>query len=442
MEIHSPVIRGMPGRTARVIGSGTTQANNIQINKADTGNAVRATAASAQAASSTPLTDTLSLSGKAVFRQQVDVAWAMQSGGGRRTEAAASDDSEDYRLGEADDDHDEDFESPHEEDAAQMMSGFAMRITQRFVRADGSSTGQATLPAAGDAPMQRASVTADAAAVAAKASPAMPVDSATAAAASRSLSSSLRLTTVEGDVVTVKVSRSQSVNVAALDNGSGRGVAVGAQSSAQLAISIQGDLNEEESEAIGEVIEKVGKLVQNLYTGNVGAALGRLSRLEVDVERLAAVTLNMSSRFGLAAVNRYSEVGRLSGGQADTVAAPAPAVVNAASASEPAVAVTDPPPDSAPARVVTAVQQSRELIGQSAASGTFTDPFAEIRKLFTAIADGVAALNDAVSAQQNAFIKQLFNHVVDRLEHNGDLPTLRAVREGGHGADTESLHAA
>lgn len=238
----------------------------------------------------------------------------------------------------------------------------------------------------------------------------------------RSLTSSLQLTTAEGDVVTVGLSRSQSSAAASLDTDNDSLVYARSSLSSQLNISITGDINEDESEALANVIKRVNDLAEKLYQGDVNAALGKLHDLNVDPEQLTGIALNMTSSMSYTAVSAYSRVGTLvdtgpaaAAASADVIdTASAPASTDAAPEAESASADQS---SQAPAAIASqAVQETRVAVADTLSQTEIKDPVSEIRKLFVAIADSLATLNKDITSQQNDYIKQIFDNVVDDVE--------------------------
>ena len=212
----------------------------------------------------------------------------------------------------------------------------------------------------------------------------------------------------------------------------------GASSSSQISINIEGALNEKESKAIEHVIKRVNKLAEKLFEGNIGAAFGKLQSLDVNTKQLSGIALNMSSSLSLTAVSAYSQVSAIADEPAGTPATEtvagadagsSPAIDSASTSAAPTqVAATQAETVQQPAAEVATqvVQEAGQLVDETADAEVFDNPFTEIRKLFSAIADSFAAMNQVISEQQNDFIKRLFNDVVDRVEAN---------REDDHDAD-------
>jgi hypothetical protein len=119
---------------------------------------------------------------------------------------------------------------------------------------------------------------------------------------------SLRLKTHEGDVVTL--SRSQSLSYSASgeqsrfgDGGDIQDISASGQAAAEYAMSIQGDLNDEEKAAIDELTAKIDPIAQNFFDDVAAnpdeldlalkSSLGAIDEIEVSFEQTA--TLNFSA---------------------------------------------------------------------------------------------------------------------------------------------------
>ncbi len=377
-------------------------------------------------ASSAPGSDTLTLSVKTVFRQQASLSLEMQ----QTTDAGKSEEPEAVKV-ESDDDHDE-----HNERRNEVTGNLNASISQSLFNVV-SVTRQSALLA--EQPTEQPTeqpVNDDVALVDAGTS--TSVTTLGGVSASRDLTSSLQLTTAEGDVVTVELSRSQSQTAGSMNTDNSALAFAGASSSSQISINIEGALNEKESKAIEHVIKRVNKLAEKLFEGKIGAAFGKLQSLHVDTKQLSGIALNMSSSLSLTAVSAYSQVSAIAAEPANAPATEtvsgidansSPAIGSASSSATPTQAeATQAEAVQQPAAEVAtrAVQEAGEVVNETADAEVFDNPFTEIRKLFTAIADSFAAMNQAISEQQNDFIKRLFNDVVDRME---------ADREDDHDAD-------
>ncbi len=82
----------------------------------------------------------------------------------------------------------------------------------------------------------------------------------------------------------------------------------------QFGFSVNGDLNEDELNAIFDVFEQVDKLANNFFDGNIEKALSQAMELEIDYGQLQSFQLNLTqtqvtaSRYQQAAVSEYENV--------------------------------------------------------------------------------------------------------------------------------------
>ena len=259
-----------------------------------------------------------------------------------------------------------------------------------------------------------------------------------AANATRELSSALQVTTRDGDIVTINISQSQSLEAAsAVSNNSSLAYA-GASSSLQLNVSIQGELSEKERESINKVVERVNEIAEKLFSGKTGAAMKKLSEFEINTQQLADMSLNMSSKISYAAVSAYTQVSRItSDTTANSTSLSQAAVV--ANSSSPSVSNTDsnqnvadanaseqtPPVQTLPSESVTltgmqAVHETAEVVNEVSQSDVFENPHKEIRKLFTMIADMFSFEHHNIKDEQKHFVKELFRNIMDSFETDSE----------------------
>ena len=343
---------------------------------------VRASTATTESAQPAPATDSLSLSVKTVFRQQTALSLNWQGS----SEVEPEDD------GQAS--HDE-----HATEPGRIDAGFSQQLFSIV-----SVTRQAAT--------STEVVAADSAPVAASGS---------LVSASRELDSTLQLTTAEGDTVTVNLSRNQTVTAGRASNADGEAGFAGSASGTQISIRIEGELNEEESEAIEEVIEDVAKLAARLYSGEVTSAFARLQKLDVDAEQLTGIALSLSSRYAYTAVSTYTGVSATTA----AVAGSAPSATPVSAEAPPAAVTAEAAPVAAlpasPAETATgAVQQARQTVAGIAAGNVLDNPFASIRQLFAGLAEALSAVNPDIDEDQDAFVKQLLDGVIEDVAHDDE----------------------
>ena len=237
--------------------------------------------------------------------------------------------------------------------------------------------------------------------------------------AKRELTTSLQLTTRDGDVVTINFSRSQSMTAGSIEGPEGSLVYAGATSSSLIDFSVQGDLSEKESKSISKAVDRINKLAEKLFSGKTGAAMEKLAELKINTKYLAGMSLNMSSSISYQAVSAYAQVSRLPG---ESPAITQDSTQSSAIASPVASAVSNSTGNSTDNNQAgSAVQLAREtveVVTETAASDAFENPFNEIRNLFAQIANMFTFEQNHITDEHKDFVSELFKDIVDKLEEN------------------------
>lgn len=156
----------------------------------------------------------------------------------------------------------------------------------------------------------------------------------------------LEIRTQEGDIVKVKFAtktdmRADTAQVTTHDRTStSSSFSIATRSRTEL--SVQGDLNADELEAIHEVVQKVDALANDFFAGSVDKALAQAADLDIDTEQLANVALRLS-------MTQRAEAAAVSVQHLPPPAAPATATEEPASAEETAAesqsaSVSEPAP--------------------------------------------------------------------------------------------------
>ncbi len=260
---------------------------------------------------------------------------------------------------------------------------------------------------------------------------------AAAAATSQEFSSSLQVTTREGDLVTINFTRSQEFIVGNALSGNSSASYMEASSNMQLDFTVQGDLNKKESESIRKVVEQVNELAKKVMNGKTGAALERLDEFKINVHQLADVALTMSRSVTHQAVGVYAQVGEMVAGISSDAPASntagaetgiAASAANSGLVPGPASApdtvpvdqpvVSQSPPESAATTVSQLVLEATDVITGAQLSGGFENPLKEVTKLFFNATDLMSIDNDQVSKNHRHLVKELFDDLVERLDDN------------------------
>jgi len=181
------------------------------------------------------------------------------------------------------------------------------------------------------------------AALEAQLAPAAPVavEQSLQVASSRSQSLSLEITTRDGDTVVLSLSRSQASYQAAFQSVSGSSATSTTQSasyaSANFSLSVDGQLDEGEMEAIQGLMKKVDKLADKFFDGNMQDAFAKAMDMELNAKELVSLTLDMEMTRMRQASSSYQSVGAL-----ETAAAAAPvAAAQPPTVSPPASSLAD-----------------------------------------------------------------------------------------------------
>ena len=102
------------------------------------------------------------------------------------------------------------------------------------------------------------------------------------------------LTTKEGDKVSIRASSSVGVSLATSRDSSGISVNGSKSSASNFELSIEGDLNDDELNAINELLGRVDKLAGQFYAGNLDDVFDKAVSLGYDDQQIANYSLNLS----------------------------------------------------------------------------------------------------------------------------------------------------
>jgi hypothetical protein len=142
---------------------------------------------------------------------------------------------------------------------------------------------------------------------------------------------SLDILTAEGDKVSVRFKSLTVTDVAAAQVSDGENTSTAVQSSVisrgRFKVEVDGDLNEVERAAIGDLLDKVDDIAEDFFGGDVQAAFAAASRVGLDSDALSAFSLRLSySKSTAMAAKAYASTAALT----DAPSAPATPVVPAA----------------------------------------------------------------------------------------------------------------
>jgi len=124
---------------------------------------------------------------------------------------------------------------------------------------------------------------------------------------SRSLS--LEIQTLDGDVVTIHFDQSSHNTSAApgVSNASGGGLASrqSLEQGMQLDFSVEGNLSKEEHHAIKHLMERLGKLADKFFKGDMEGVMKRLGNLGFNEQQLAGFSFDLNQQQSVQAVSAY-----------------------------------------------------------------------------------------------------------------------------------------
>ena len=171
---------------------------------------------------------------------------------------------------------------------------------------------------------------------------------------------SLDILTAEGDQVSIRFKSLSVTDAAVAQVSDGDSTSTAAQASVisrgRFKVEVDGDLNDAERAAIGDLLDKVDGIARDFFGGDVQAAFAAASRVGLESDALSAFSLRLSySKSTAAAAKAYATTAALT----DAPAAPAQTPVSAAAkpaissiADAPAGDSTTPESTTAPTPVV------------------------------------------------------------------------------------------
>ena len=152
----------------------------------------------------------------------------------------------------------------------------------------------------------------------------------------------LEIVTQEGDTVRLSLRSKTTVAAAGVASSSVDGTASRAAvtviSGSKFQISVDGNLNDQETAAIQDVLKKVEKLADEFFSGDVQGAFAAAADLHIDGSQLASVALDLSLKQRVRAVGFVSQ----------PVSQPAPSVPPSGTSSQ------TPPPSTLPTQTTPA----------------------------------------------------------------------------------------
>jgi hypothetical protein len=132
---------------------------------------------------------------------------------------------------------------------------------------------------------------------------------------SKSESFSLQVMTQEGDKVTIRfnsaASETASLGYYSDDEASAASFGLERTASSDYRFSVKGDLNNDELEALQNLIQDINLIAQDFYSGDIQDAFEQATELEMDKSQLMNLNVTMTQSVSYSAVSAYQEVQQL-----------------------------------------------------------------------------------------------------------------------------------
>lgn len=129
---------------------------------------------------------------------------------------------------------------------------------------------------------------------------------------SKSESFSMDVMTREGDKVSIRfnseASQTASLGAYADDNSSALSFGLERSASSSYSFSVEGDLNEDELEALTTLIQDINLIAEDFYGGDVQDAFEQATELEMDKSQLMNLNVTMTQSASYSAVAAYEQV--------------------------------------------------------------------------------------------------------------------------------------
>ena len=134
---------------------------------------------------------------------------------------------------------------------------------------------------------------------------------------------SLELTTQDGDRVTIDINRIRAASFSATQGSNGQGgsslqVSGSQFQSSSFELTVQGELDEDELEAINQLLTDIDAIAGEFYGGNFEKAFNLATELQLDKDELASLDLELKQTTVVSAIASYQSVGQEPNGPALT----------------------------------------------------------------------------------------------------------------------------
>ena len=130
-------------------------------------------------------------------------------------------------------------------------------------------------------------------------------------ATSISHSAEIQVKTREGDLVTISFNQASTSSSSAfqMEQGDSK-ISIYSESyslSSGFSMSIEGDLNEEETESLAKLIKKMSKVSDKFFKGNINAAFKHAQKVGFDTEQIASFSMSLEMEKSVQAVAAYQQ---------------------------------------------------------------------------------------------------------------------------------------
>jgi len=130
-------------------------------------------------------------------------------------------------------------------------------------------------------------------------------------ASSVSHSADIQIRTQQGDVVTISINQSASSSQVAFqaEQGNSKISAYSEtnSSSSAFSLSIEGDLNEDEQASLADLLNKMSKVSDKFFKGNMKSAFKHAQRVGFDTDQIAGFSMDLNSERSVQAVAAYQQ---------------------------------------------------------------------------------------------------------------------------------------
>ena len=124
-------------------------------------------------------------------------------------------------------------------------------------------------------------------------------------------SAEIQIMTREGDLVTISINQASASSSSALQMEQGDSkISLYSESyslSSGFSMSIEGDLNEEETESLAKLINKMSKVSDKFFKGNINAAFKHAQKVGFDTEQIASFSMSLEMEKSVQAVAAYQQ---------------------------------------------------------------------------------------------------------------------------------------